>query len=93
MEQPVHYWVPSIAPCGMDFVSGDFYAGWKSDLMVSSLKFEYLHRLKMDGNLVIGQEELLKGIGRIRDVHMGRDGYLYIAVEGPARVIRLIPHY
>lgn len=93
MEQPIHYWVPSIAPCGMDFVSGEFYAGWKNDLIVSSLKFEYLHRLKMDGNKVIGQEELLKDIGRVRDVYMGKDGYLYIAVEGPGRVIRIIPEY
>jgi glucose/arabinose dehydrogenase len=93
MEQPIHYWDPSIAPCGMDFVSGEFYVGWKNDLIVSSLKFQYLHRLKMDGNTVVGQEELLKDIGRIRDVHMAKDGYLYIAVESPGRVIRLIPDY
>lgn len=93
MEQPIHYWVPSIAPCGMDFVSGDFYAGWKNDLLVSSLKFEYLHRLIMDGDNVVGEEELLKDIGRIRDVYMGKDGYVYIAVEGPGRVIRLVPEY
>ena len=93
MEQPIHYWDPSIAPCGMDFVSGDFYSGWKNDLIVSSLKFQYLHRLKMNGSEVTGQEELLKGIGRIRDVHMGSDGYLYIAVESPGRVIRLVPEY
>lgn len=54
MEQPVHYWNPSIALCGMDFISGDFYSKWKGDLIVSSLKFQYLHRLKMDGNNVMG---------------------------------------
>ncbi|MEQ8240072.1 MAG: PQQ-dependent sugar dehydrogenase [Cyclobacteriaceae bacterium] len=93
MEQPIHYWTPSIAPCGMDFVDGDFYLGWKNDLLVSSLKFQYLHRLKMDGNKVVGQEELLEDIGRIRDVHMGIDGYIYLAVEGPGRVFRLVPEY
>ncbi len=91
MEQPVYYWTPSIAPCGMTFVSSDFYKNWKNDLFVSSLKFEYLYRLKMDGNEVIGHETLLNGIGRIRDAHMGTDGYLYIAVEGPGRLIRLVP--
>jgi glucose/arabinose dehydrogenase len=91
MEQPVHYWTPSIAPCGMTFVSSDFYGNWKNDLFVSSLKFEYLHRLKMNGDEVVGHETLLDGIGRVRDVQMGTDGYIYIAVEGPGRLIRLVP--
>jgi len=91
MEQPVHYWTPSIAPCGMTFASGDFYGNWKNDLFVSSLKFEYLHRLKMNGNEVVDHEMLLEGIGRVRDVHMGKDGYLYIVAEGPGRLIRLVP--
>lgn len=91
MEQPVHYWTPSIAPCGMTFVSSDFYGNWKNELFVGSLKFEYLHRLQMDGNEVVGHETLLDGIGRVRDVHQGTDGYLYIAVEGPGRLIRLVP--
>ena len=38
-------------------------------------------------------EELLKDIGRVRDVYLGKDGYLYIAVESPGRVIRLMPEY
>ncbi|PWL38902.1 hypothetical protein DKG77_11755 [Flagellimonas aquimarina] len=91
MEQPVYYWTPSIAPCGMTFVSGDFYGNWKNDLFVSSLKFEYLHRLKMNGNEVVGHETLLDGIGRVRDAQMGVDGYLYILAEGPGRLIRLVP--
>ncbi len=91
MEQPIHYWTPSIAPCGMSFVSGDFYGKWENDLFVSSLKFEYLHRLKMNGNVVVGQEKLLEGIGRVRDVHIGKDGYMYIAVQGPSKIIRLVP--
>ncbi|MEX0288824.1 MAG: PQQ-dependent sugar dehydrogenase [Flavobacteriaceae bacterium] len=91
MEQPVHYWVPSIAPCGMTFASGDFYGNWRNDLFVGALAAQHLHRLKMNGNEVIGHETLLDGIGRVRDVHMGTDGYLYIVVEGPGRLIRLLP--
>lgn len=91
MEQPIYYWDPSIAPCGMDFVASNFYGQWENDLFVGSLKFRYLHRLKMDGNSVVGHEELLNDIGRVRDVQMGKDGYLYILVEGPGRLIRLVP--
>ncbi len=91
MEQPVHYWVPSIAPCGMEFASGDFYGDWRNDLFVGALAAQHLHRLKMNGNEVVGYERLLEGIGRVRDAHMGSDGYLYIVVEGPGRLIRLLP--
>lgn len=91
MEQPVHYWTPSIAPCGMTFLSGSLYGSWQNDLFVGSLKFQYLHRLKMSGNSVIGHEELLNDIGRLRDVYVGNDGYMYILVEGPGRLIRLVP--
>ena len=91
MEQPIHYWVPSIAPCGMSFVSSNYYGDWENDLFVGSLKFRYLHRLKMNGNQVVGHEELLEDIGRVRDVQMGLDGYIYILVEGPGRLIRLVP--
>ncbi len=91
MEQPIHYWVPSIAPSGMDFVSGELYPGWTNDLFVSSLKFRYLHRLKMQGDEVVGEEELLEDIGRMRDVEMGLDGYLYITTESPGSVIRIVP--
>ncbi len=91
MEQPIYYWTPSIAPCGMTFVSSDFYGNWKNDLFVASLKFEYLHRLRMNGNEVVGHENLLEGIGRVRDAEMGTDGYLYVVVEGPGRLIRLVP--
>jgi len=91
MEQPIHHWTPSIAPCGMTFVSSDYYGAWGNDLLVGSLKFEYLHRLRMNGNQVVGHEMLLEGIGRVRDVQVGTDGFVYLAVEGPGRVIRLVP--
>ncbi|MCV9385953.1 PQQ-dependent sugar dehydrogenase [Reichenbachiella ulvae] len=91
MEQPIHYWVPSIAPAGMDFVSGDLYYGWTNDLFVGALSATYLHRLIMNGDEVIGHEELLNDIGRVRDVQMGLDGYLYLTVESPGRVIRIVP--
>jgi glucose/arabinose dehydrogenase len=91
MEQPIHYWVPSIAPSGMDFVRGNLYPGWNGDLLVGSLKYEYLHRCKMDGSKVVSEEMLLKGIGRVRNVKQGPDGYIYVAVEEPGRIYKIIP--
>ena len=83
MEQPLHYWVPSIAPSGMAFVTGDRYPGWEGDLMVGSLKFMRLQHVQLnDKNEVIGEQKLINNMGRVRDVRMGPDGYLYCSVEG-----------
>ena len=90
MEQPMHYWTPSIAPCGMTFASSSFYGDWENDLFVGSLKFEYVHRVIMNGDQVIGHEELLNDVGRVRDVHMGNDGYMYILVQEPGRLLRIV---
>ena len=91
MEQPVHYWVPSIGACGMAFVSGDKYPNWKGDLLAGSLSFSYLARMKMEGDEIVGEEKLLKNIGRLRDVKMGNDGYIYFTAEDPGRVFRIVP--
>lgn len=90
MEQPLHYWVPSIAPCGMDFVMGDRYPGWEGDLLVGALKFSYLARLDIENGKVLSEERLVSGIGRVRSVKMGPDGYIYIGVEGQG-IYRLVP--
>ena len=89
MEQPVIYWVPSIAPCGMTFITGDKYPGWEGDLVVGSLKFNYLVRCTLEGDKIINQEKIAEGIGRVRNVRLGPDGYLYVAVEGKG-IYRLI---
>jgi len=91
MEQPEWYWVPSIGVCGMTFVSGDRYPAWEGDLLSGSLRYQYLSRLSMKEGEVVGEERLLKNIGRLRDVKMGRDGYIYLAVEDPGYVLRLVP--
>lgn len=87
--EPINYWVPSIAPCGMAFVTGDRYPGWKGNLMVGSLRFRYLNRCVLENNKVVKQELLLKNIGRVRCVAMSRDGYLYVSVEEPGYIFRL----
>jgi len=91
MEQPVIFWVPSIAPSGMTFVSSDKYPGWEGDVLIGSLRFKYLNRCKLVGDRVVNQEKLLKNIGRVRDVKMGNDGYIYVAVENPGTIYRIVP--
>lgn len=90
MEQPVHYWTPSIAPSGMVFVTGDRYPEWKGNIMVGALAHQHLHRVVLDGNEVVHTERILEQIGRVREVKMGADGYLYLGVEGTG-IVRLIP--
>jgi glucose/arabinose dehydrogenase len=82
MQQPVHYWVPSIAPSGMAFYSGDRFPKWRGDLFVGALRDQMLVRLKLDGEKVVSEERLLKGaLGRIRDVRVGPDGLIYLLTD------------
>ena len=93
MEQPLHVWVPSIAPSGMAFYRGDRFPRWRGDLFVGALKDQMLVRLRFDGEKLVREERLLKGkLGRIRDVRAGPDGYLYLLTDSPDGVIaRLEP--
>jgi glucose/arabinose dehydrogenase len=91
MEQPITYWIPSIAPSGLTFVTGDKYPEWKGNIMAGSLRFNYVNRCVVKNNKVVSQEKILLNVGRVRNVEMGKDGYLYVAVEGPGAVYRLKP--
>lgn len=90
MEQPFYYWIPSIAPSGMAFLTSDIYPKWKGDLFVGSLKFNYLERLVIRNKKVIKREKIVDGIGRVRNVEQGPDGYLYLGVEGKG-IVKIIP--
>ena len=89
MEQPVHYWVPSIAPCGINFYTGDLFPKWKNHLFVASLPVQELHRLEIAGDKVVAEEVLFKNLGRVRHVITGPDGALYVLL--PTRVARISP--
>lgn len=90
MEQPIHQWTPSIAPCGMTFVSSDKYPEWQGNLLVGSLAFQYLERLVIEDDTVVYREKLLEGMGRLRNVEQGPDGYIYVGIEGKG-IFRLDP--
>jgi len=81
MEQPLIHWTPSIAPSGMTFITGNKYPGWAGHMIAGSLKFNYLVLCKIERDRIISQEIIAKGIGRVRNVRQGPDGYLYVAVE------------
>jgi len=98
MEQPVYFWVPSIAPSGLLFYTGDLFPDWRGDLFVGALAGEHLVRLVLDGDRVVAEERLLVERGaRIRDVRQGPDGALYLltSVRGPAsgsaELLRVVP--
>ncbi len=91
MEQPIHYWVPSIAPCGMDFVTGNKYPDWKGHLLVGSLKYNYVELVRLNGNTVMDREKIAEDSGRVRNVKMGPDGFIYLALEGQG-IFRIKPN-
>jgi len=91
MEQPVFYWIPSIAPSSLTRVTGSVYKGWDGDFLSGSLSYEYLERSIMKNNKVVGSEKLLQKIGRVRNVIEGPDGYIYVAVEKSGKIYKLVP--
>ncbi len=93
MAQPIHYWVPSIAPSGMAFYTGDRFPAWRGNLLVGALKFQQLVRLELAGAKVVHEERLLTNrFGRIRDVRQGPDGLIYLLTdENDGKLIRLVP--
>ncbi len=91
MLNPENYWVPSIAPCGMAQIEGEKYGDWEGDLLVASLRFNYLVRVIVKDDVVLGEEEIFKNIGRVRNVRMSPDGFIYVAVEDPGRIFKMVP--
>lgn len=95
MEQPVKYWVPSIATSGLMVYTGDKFPSWKGSVFVGGLAGQQLARVTLDGNTFKSEETLLAGVvGRIRDVRQGPDGFIYLAIDkngGPGSIVRLEP--
>ncbi|WP_082151635.1 PQQ-dependent sugar dehydrogenase [Caenimonas sp. SL110] len=92
MEQPLHYWVPSIAPSGMVFVTSDRYgAAMKGSLLVGSLKFGHVARLEIAGGKVVREQKAAEGLGRVRDVRQGPDGLIYLLTDArDGKLLRLL---
>lgn len=91
LVQPVLFWRPSIAACGLDFYTGDLFPEWKNRLFAGGLAFEEVRMLYVEDNRVIHQEVILKNAGRVRDVQGGPDGAIYVVLNNPGIVLRLTP--
>ena len=91
LEQPVVWWTPSIAPAAIEFYSGEQFPKWRNNLFVASLVGRHLRRLEVEGGKVVRQEILFSEMGRVRDVVTGPDGLIYVALNNPGRIARIVP--
>ena len=91
MEEPNIYWTPAIAVCRLDFYTGDLFPKWKNKLLVGALKYEEVRLLNIEKDRVMHDEVILKGQGRVRDVMTGPDGAIYVVLNNPGTVIKLLP--
>ena len=94
LEQPVYQWTPSMAPSGTAFYSGDLFPAWDGNLFVGALKFQYLSRLTLEGDRIVGEEYLFDdAFGRVRDVRQGPDGAIYLLTDRSrnGQLIRVVP--
>ncbi len=89
--QPVFRWMPSIAACGLDVVKGDAFPAWKGDLVAGGLAGAVVDRIRIKDGKFVEREELIQGIGRVRDVVTAPDGTIYVALNDPDHIIRLVP--
>ncbi len=87
----IHFWDPSIAPCGMALVTSDKFPEWKGNLLVGALSFQHVARVSLSGKEYEGEEKLLDGVGRVRAVAESPDGYIYVATEEPGMLLKLSP--
>ena len=95
MEQPMHVWVPSIGISGAMFYTGDRFPAWKGNLFIGGMVGEQVGRVTIAGEKVLSRETLLPGVGRVRDIRQGPDGFIYLVTEDedgkPTPVVRLEP--
>ncbi len=95
MEQPMHIWVPSIGASGLAFYTGDKFPEWQGNLFAGGLAGQRIDRLTIEDGRVVASETILQGMGRVRDVRQGPDGFIYVALEargdGETPIVRLEP--
>lgn len=95
MEQPKKVWVPSIGVSGLALYEGDAFPHWRGHLLAGGLSGQRITLLELEGDRVVREETLVQGIGRVRDVRVGPDGYVYIAIDdrdgNASPILRLEP--
>lgn len=91
MKLPIFRWMPSTGACGLDVARGNAFEQWKGDLLAGGLVGQNLDRLRMRDGKLVEREELVWGMGRIRDVAVGPEGYVYLVTNDPDRILRIVP--
>lgn len=95
MTQPRKVWVPSTGTSGLALYTGDAFPYWRGHLLAGGLAGQEVTLLELDGRRVVREESLVKGLGRIRDVRQGPDGFVYLAIDDrgakPSAIVRLEP--
>ena len=81
MEQPLYYWLPSIAPSSFEYISSDIYPNWNGSLIAGALVFSHIERIALKNNKVVSRSKIAEGLGRPRDVKQGPDGFIYVSIE------------
>ena len=89
MEQPIWHWTPSIAVCGMKVYRGEEFGSWNGNILVTSLKFEYLERVVVNDRKMVEREIIYEPGSRVRDVEIDPIGNIYVALENPGRIVKL----
>ena len=87
----VTYWLTMATLAVIAFYTGDRFPRWRNDLFVAMLAATELRRVRTKGRIVVEQETIFKGFGRVRHVVVGPDGLLYVALNDPGRIVRLVP--
>ena len=91
MEQPVWQWTPSIAVCGMSIYESGLFSNWNGNILVTALKYEYLERVVIKDNKFVTRETIYEPGSRVRDVEVGPNGRIFVALENPGRIVVLSP--
>lgn len=91
MEQPIHYWTPSIAACGLLYYTGNKFPEWQGNLFSGALALTHVARVELKNGNYAHEEKLLQGIGRVRHIAQSPDGYIYVLTEGPGMLLKLTP--
>ena len=90
MEQPLYYWLPSIAPSSFEYISSDIYPNWNGSLLAGALVFSQVERIGLKDNKVVTRSKIAEGLGRPRDVKQGPDGFIYVSIENKG-VYKILP--
>ncbi|MEQ8329822.1 MAG: PQQ-dependent sugar dehydrogenase [Longimicrobiales bacterium] len=95
MVDPAHIWVPSIGTSGLEYYTGSAFPGWRGHLLAGGLAGAQIGLLTLRDDTIVKEETLVLGIGRVRDVRQGPDGFVYVALDerggASTRVVRIEP--